>query len=251
MTNLRIDVINLDRSADRLAEFAAVNRHLSRVGRWSAIDGTTLDPSALVAEGVIGPEIASRYSQGSLGLALSHLALWKKCSETGRPITVCEDDAIFHRGFEHYAGPILERLPGESHLILWGWNFDVPLVFDFLPGVSPCQAIFDQTAMRSAVTTFQTLPLSPQPFRLLFAFGTLCYTIFPAGADALRRRCLPISGEKFFFPALERDVPNYGIDIMMANLYPRLAVFVCFPPLVVSRNDPASSLTVDPAAYRS
>jgi len=245
---LQINLINLDRSTDRLREFTEVNRHLRDIARWSAVDGNTLDLPALVQQGMIAPEIPNSYSKGSLGAAFSHIGLWERAGYTGTPLTIAEDDTVFHRDFERHAAAVMERLPVDCDMILWGWNFDAALLFGMLPGVSPCLASFDQAALRAGLSNYQAQRLSPQPFRLLMGFGIICYTVFPAGARALKRSCVPIRGEKFFFPALRREVANYGIDILMASVYPRLNAFVCFPPLVVSQNDHTKSLSITPGS---
>jgi glycosyl transferase, family 25 len=234
---LRIDLINLDRSTSRLAEFTAVNRHLREVVRWSAVDGIMLDPAALVAQGLIGPTVPRYYSKRNLGGALSHIGLWERAINTGQPLTISEDDAIFHYNFEAYATAILGGLPRNCDIVLWGWNLDSLLQFAMLPGVSPCLCSFDQTAMRAGIASFQSLPLSPQPFRLLMTFGIMCYTIFPAGARALKQACVPLHAAMFSFPGFAHEIPNAAIDIAMASLYPRLSAFVCFPPIVLSKNE--------------
>jgi glycosyl transferase, family 25 len=247
---LQINLINLDRSTDRLREFLSVNRHLREIARWSAVDGSTLDIPALVQRGVIAPEVSNAYSKGSLGNAFSHIGLWERASQTGQPLTIAEDDGIFHHDFEAHAATVLPRLPATCDLILWGWNFDAALLFGMLPGVSPCLASFDQSAMRAGVANYQSQPLSPQPFRLLMGFGLMCYTIFPAGARTLKRLCVPLRGEKFFLPSLKREVTNYGIDVLMASVYPQINAFVCFPPIAISKNERATSLTITPASGR-
>ena len=92
-----IHFINLDRTPDRCREFLAINKHLSRVSRFAAIDD--LDPNALVLDRTISKGIRQIYSRGNLGLALSHFSLWRKAIETGKAITICEDDAIFDYEF--------------------------------------------------------------------------------------------------------------------------------------------------------
>jgi glycosyl transferase, family 25 len=238
-----INLINLDKSTDRLAEFIAVNGHLQQVGRWSAVDGSRLDIPALIRDRTIDKEIMRVYSKGSLGAALSHVGLWDHAIASDAPLTICEDDAIFHRRFEPHAEAIMKALPGDCDIILWGWNFDAVMMFSMLPGVSPCLARFDQTAMQAAIERFQSLTLAPQPFRLLTAFGIMCYTIFPKGARALKEFYLPIREMKIFVPGLNREIPNYGVDVAMAGAYPRLNAFVCFPPIVISKNEHAKSLS--------
>lgn len=243
-----INLINLDRSTDRLREFTALNRHLREIGRWSAVDGSTLDLPSLIEQGLVAPDTPNQFSKGSLGSALSHIGLWEQAIETQQPLTISEDDAIFHRDFESHAGSVLERLPADCDIVLWGWNFDAAILFAMLPGVSPCLASFDQRLLRAGIARFQVQPVSPQPFRLMMAFGIMCYTIFPSGARALKQACVPIRSEGCFFPALQRTITQHSLDITMAVVYPRINAYVCFPPIVVSKNDYAKSVSNAPAS---
>ncbi|MGH7119445.1 MAG: glycosyltransferase family 25 protein, partial [Acetobacteraceae bacterium] len=131
---MRIFLINLDRNPDRLAKFHRVNRHLTNVSRFSAIDGRTIDRRKLVERGIFGENV--KYTDGAVGNALSHLRLWNRATGLREPITVAEDDAIFHRGFEQLAPDVIAQLPPDWHIIFWGWNFDSCTIFDLLPGVS-------------------------------------------------------------------------------------------------------------------
>jgi len=245
-----IHFINLDRTPDRRREFLARNNHLSNVSRFAAIDGNDLDPDALVRDGTISRGIKQIYSRGNLGLALSHISLWRKAIESGKTITVCEDDAIFNHGFSHAAERVTSRLPPDWDLVLWGWNFDSVLLMDILPGVSPCLVSCDQEQMRIGVVRFQKQSLSPHPVRLLQAFGTVCYSISPKGAHAFQNLCFPIPELEVFFPALRRTLPNFDISVMMSNAYPRTNSFVSFPPIVITKNEHDKSTTLPPSQSR-
>jgi glycosyl transferase, family 25 len=236
---VKVHLINLDRHADRLREFASVNAHLPEVIRFPAIDGRSLDLSALVRGGIIKPGVLDTYTAARLGGALSHLALWDKAIETGEALTVCEDDAILHPDFTARAGRLLRQLPPDWDLILWGWNFNAALDFELLPGVSPCLVLFEQTSLRSAASRFQQLPIAPQPFRVRQALGLPCYSISPKGARALREFCVPIRPMQLRLPG-GRRLRNVGIDCMMAGLYPNIMAFVSFPPLAITSNEPAA-----------
>ena len=243
-----IRFINLDRTPNRCREFLAANKHLPHVSRFAAIDGNDLDPDALVRDGSISLGIQQIYSRGNLGLALSHIALWREAIESGNTITICEDDAIFNRDFLHAADKVISRLPTDWDLVLWGWNFDAVLMMDLLPGVSPCLVACDVEQMRIGVLQFQRQLLSPQPVRLLQAFGTPCYSISAKGARAFQSLCFPIPELSVFFPGLSRTLPNFDMSIMMSNAYPRTKSFVSFPPLVVTKNE--DSTTIPDAAFK-
>lgn len=236
---MKIHVINLDRSADRLCEFQRRNGHLPAIQRFSAIDGATIDRHALMAARTIAPGL--KYTNGAIGCALSHLHFWESAADGAEAITICEDDATFHHGFLEHAPRLIANLPEDWDLVLWGWNFDSILLFDLLPGVSQCLGVFDQAKLRGAVDQYQRLPLTPALFRLVRAFGTVCYTLSPSGARKLLDRCLPIGPFTIPFPMVNPEFPNNGIDIAMNREYEAVNAYVSLPPLVVTTNDHALS----------
>jgi hypothetical protein len=179
---VKVHLINLDRHADRLREFASVNAHLPEVIRFPAIDGRSLDLSALVRGGIIKPGVLDTYTAARLGGALSHLALWDKAIETGEALTVCEDDAILHPDFTARAGRLLRQLPPDWDLILWGWNlqrgarFRVAARREPLPGAvradEPAKCRFPVPA---AADCAAAVPRAPGPrATLLFDFAEGC-----------------------------------------------------------------------------
>lgn len=239
-----IHVINLERSKDRMAAFQKLNccPDLNFV-RFPAVEGKDAARGPLVDRGIITADLA--YSDGALGNALSHLALWDLAVERNQSLTLCEDDAIFNAGFGPGAGSLLRALPPDWHIILWGWNFDSVLLFDMIPGASPCLAMFDQDRMRMGVDAFQSALLMPQAFRLSKAFGIVGYSVSPQGARVMKQRCLPLRNMEVFIPGLQRAVPNRALDVMLNDVYPRINAYVSFPPLIITRNFRSSS-TVQP-----
>ena len=234
---MKISLINLDRSPDRLAQFTDFNRHLTGVSRFPAVDGTTVDVAALERANLLDRNVLATYTPGALGCALSHVTLWDRVIADREIGTICEDDAIFNRNFAQSAERVIAALPRDWDFILWGWNFDSYLLFELLPDVSPCLCCFDEEQMRAGVGRFQDHAVMPQVFRLQRALGIPCYSISAKGARVLKAACVPLARIRVFFPGLDRHVPNTGIDIMMNNAYPQIAAFVSFPPLVITRNE--------------
>lgn len=83
-----VHLINLDRSAKRLADFRTLNGHLSEVLRFSAIDGQRLNVPKLVRAGVAEGDILTSYTLGAVGAAMSHIALWEIAVSTGALVTI-------------------------------------------------------------------------------------------------------------------------------------------------------------------
>src|SRR6266851_7603276 len=118
-----INVINLDRSADRMTRFQSVNSHLGNISRFRAIDGRTLDLDALIRERLIQKDVLSAYTVGALGCAMSHLALWDQAIAREAVLTVAEDDAVFNKHFSEVAGQLLKALNPAWDMVLGGGNF--------------------------------------------------------------------------------------------------------------------------------
>lgn len=230
-----VHVINLDRSKDRWAAFEKVNgcTHID-FQRFAAIDGRGIARGPLVDRGVITADLG--YSDGVLGCALSHLALWDLAIASGQPLTVCEDDAIFNSGFSTASEEAVRALPDDWHIMLWGWNFDSILLFDILPGVSPCLSLLDEARMRMGVGAFQSSRLTPRPFKLFNTFGLVGYAVSPRGALAMKEHCLPIRNMDVYIPGLGRTIANEEFDITLNKSYRDINAYVSFPPLIITRN---------------
>jgi glycosyl transferase, family 25 len=236
---MRINVISLERTPERLVEFRRLNGHLKDVTVFKAVDGLTLSQDVLAAQGVVVPPI--HYTKGTLGSMMSHTALWEHAAVTGEITTVCEDDAIFNLAFEQRALDMLVALPDDTDIVYWGWNFDAQTAIEILPGMSPCATGFGKNPLPSEVAVFQNCQINPMAFRLLRAFGIICYTITPNGARRLRELCLPVRNEVWEFPEIKVRIPNVAVDVGMCHALPRIRAFCSFPPLVMSLNDPSQS----------
>jgi GR25 family glycosyltransferase involved in LPS biosynthesis len=250
-TGLHVCLINLDRSPERLAEFKQLNTHLVDCTRFSAVDGQTLDVTALQGAGLVNPDITATYSIGALGCAMSHIALWKRGLASGDLLTVAEDDAVFHHQFQRHAVDVMGKLPADWDIVLWGWNFDLFASIEMLPGVSPCLAQFEQIKSVAGLRQFQAEVLRPHPLRLRWAFGTVCYSMSPNGLRRIVEKCLPLRSLVIPFPEGLRAKPHMpyfrtvGIDVTLNSVYRDLNAFMCYPPLVVTRNDLSQS-TIGP-----
>ena len=244
---MRVYVINLDCSNDRLVEFRNTNGHLTDHVRFPAVDGRNLDIASLTQQGLVSADILNSYTIGAVGLAMSNKSLWQTAVEKNEVLTITEDDVIFHSQFETLAPEVIKALPPDWDLIFWGWNFDAFMIFDMLPGVSPCVAQFDQDKMRLSMRAFQQLSISPRAHRLIWSFGTSCYTVSPKGAQNLTSKCFPLKPMLIPWPQEVRKpshaapFPNFGLDATLNSLYRQLNAYVCFPPLVITKNEQAKS----------
>lgn len=235
---MRTYLINLDRTPERLADFHRVNAHLKDVTRFSAVDGRTIDRRKLVERGILAEDV--RYTDGAIGNTLSHLRLWNRAIELREPITVAEDDAIFHYQFESLAPEVISQLPADWHIIWWGWNFDACTIFDFLPGLSMISACLTANQISSRRDTFQNMPVRPAPYRLLCCFGTPCYSVSPAGAERLTSLALPIRHFTITIQGVG-EIHNSSIDIVLISICRQINAYASFPPLILTPNERSKS----------
>lgn len=236
---IKIKVISLKRSKQRRENFLLKNDGLI-FDFFDAIDGSQLsdakknDPNFFVAP-------LSFPSAGAYGCALSHLSLWNFSIQKNEPLTIAEDDAIFTDDFQFKSEKIVKELPIDWDFILWGWNFDSILSISDFDKVSAVVMLFDQAKMRQNITDFKSKTFSTTVYKLDKCFGIPAYTISPRGAEKFKELCFPMSKFELFFPVLNRNIPNLGIDISMNRIYNTTNSYVCFPPLVLTENNKQES----------
>jgi GR25 family glycosyltransferase involved in LPS biosynthesis len=234
LSHLQIHVINLARDHERREKFLSLNAHLPKIVRPPAIEGRQLDRDMLERMGYISPPLS--YNNAVLGNAHSHIELWRKAAESGEPVTVAEDDAIFAQNFLSASSEVLSKVDADWDIMLWGWNFDALLWLEIPEGVSACKLVCNQEEMRQNIETFRSRNSSPTPLRLRHSFGIMGYTISPTGAKSMMEICLPLQNTLIPFEGYGVVIENKTIDAIMNKAYPRLKAYVCMPPLVVSEN---------------
>lgn len=240
-----VNLINLDRDKQRLERFLRLNAHLPKIERPPAIEGKRLDRQELQRIGYISSDLS--YNNACLGNAHSHIELWRKSVESGEVVTIAEDDAIFALHFVCTSEAVLQQLPPDWDIVLWGWNFDAFLWVEIPEGVAKCKIECNQSDLRQNIEHFRTTKGNHAPVRLRHSFGLMAYTISSSGAKALIDICLPLRNTLVTFHGFGVSLPNRTLDAMMSQAYPKLKAYVCIPPLVVSENRHETSNTrLDP-----
>jgi hypothetical protein len=229
-------VISLDRTPQRFAQFMAWNPGLA-VERFAAFDGALLSTQDCIAEGLI--TAANQYIPGALGVARSHVTLWRQCAAGTAPFHIAEDDVILRADFWEAAHRALDAIP-EWDIVLWAYNMDWPVKFAPAAGIGPAFAHYSPDAMDIAAFRSATRPAVLLP--LISAAGIGCYSISPAGAARMLAACLPIGDAPAEFAAKPgMGWRNTGLDVEMSRHYAGQRAFLAMPPLALAPNDQATS----------
>ena len=233
-----IQLINLDRSPDRLAQFKKRNPHLQQVVRFPAIDGRLVDEEALMKEGIIASDCG--YQAGSLGSALSHVRLWEKAIADNRYVTVFEDDAIVSYSFAEKSVQLISTLPEDWDFILWGWLFPHKFVWVDLEFTKAKWEFYDPRISAEHGSQFQSMEFSSYSLvKVVHSFGIHAYSVSPSGARALLKYCLPLKQRLVEFPGAGVVTDAYCIDILMCGVYASMNAFLCTPPMALQEPGPS------------
>jgi len=232
-------LITLKRTPERLEAFRRDNPLFAGIRIFEAIDGQTVDRAALQARNILDPDLD--YTDGAIGCALSHLAIWTTSLQAGQGCTIFEDDAIINESFDDQAAALIEALPKDWDIVLWGYNTDAYLTFRSAEIGFFCTSRFDHANLLKNKEAFRENSAKTMLFSLLRAHGLIGYSISPAGISKMLSHVLPLRPMTTFYPGLERNKDNSGIDDMMAARYDKANAWVALPPLVLAKNDLAAS----------
>jgi len=243
-------LINLDRSTERLTRFYRRNSHLRHVPRWSAVDGAKLDRQQLIASGRIADDLP--YSPGTLGCALSHIALWEHAVQQDAPVTIFEDDVAIHPQFDARVEQVVAALPPDWDFIQWGatigFNVNLAAWIDLgripvkIDGHAPVKWSDEESYCQ-----FQKEPIpSAAPMRLLHSYGLFGYSISAKGARLALENALPLRKRQIIL-AGRWWMHDNGLDVTMCGLYPQIKAYLCFPQLVIPCLDESERKATDAA----
>jgi GR25 family glycosyltransferase involved in LPS biosynthesis len=236
-------VIALRRTPQRYDQFVRANAKHRNIERFDAVDGSVHTIEELQETGLVEGGLA--YTPGAIGNALSHRQLWQIAIEKNVPITVCEDDACLHDDFFRESERIIEHLHGAWDVILWGWNFDSVFLANPEPNLSVFFMQFNQTELRANKSEYLKNKVQVIPLRLRGAFGTVCYSISPQGAQKFHDCCFPLQKRVLTIPEINFNMHCGALDALMCCHYRQMRSYACFPPLAVTDNDQSTS-TVQP-----
>jgi glycosyl transferase, family 25 len=225
-------VINLDRTPERLTEFIDNNKNFS-FERVSAVDGRLINREQLVQLNIITKEISDRYTDGAIGVALSHKLLWEECIRKNTPITVFEDDAVINHNLVAICSE-LENNPSSFDMVYWGCNHEQGFSVELLPKIeTQIHLSTDDISKYIGESISHNYPV--KLYRCLFAIGLVAYTVSPEGAQKLLDSCFPLRDYEY------KPYLNFGIDHAVLEEIPFMNTFISIPPLVLTKNDVSMS----------
>ena len=237
---MRINVISLDRTPERYVCFLEHNIGVAGISveRFSAVDGSRLDRGQCVRDGLITAD--NVYIAGALGIASSHVALWRRCAAGSEPMHVAEDDVVLRPDCAAVIRAALETVPNWD-FVLWGHNFDWPVKIR-PPGSASAVLQYDPENAGGDLGAFRAGVASPALMPLISVAGICLYSVTPRGASRMLAGCLPLTREPAAY-AVRSDISwgNIGIDVEMARHYTEWQSFISVPPVAVPINNQTAS----------
>ena len=225
---MKYKVINLTRTPDRLVLFKKNNPNF-KFERFSAIDGKKIDRKSLVEYNIMTESTNNRYTDGAIGVALSHKTLWEECVKLNEPMTILEDDAYLVPNFNDLVLQYTAKLPSWD-FIFWGMNLDQRIVLEMSPGVATAEINYNFENVLTNIQNITKQHITPYFYRCFWGVGLVCYSITPQTAQYLLDNIFPLK-DYFDF----RD--NHGIDNSIIEELQNMNALACFPPVAMTLND--------------
>jgi GR25 family glycosyltransferase involved in LPS biosynthesis len=235
-------VVNLDRQPEKYERFLKRNEGCGiAFERFPAVDGLKLTNEEVMAMGIVAP--GSRFAQGAVGGTASMSLIWKLVAEQDEPALVFEDDCTIRHDINAHLARLLPSL-GDWDMLVLGCNTDSVLDLELAPGMKSIMVFRPPRPDDVSDAAFQRSTSQVAAFRLNCCFGPGGYVLSPAGARRMYPYWLPMDHRLVTIEALgNRALPTMGADMMANSIYPFVKAYACFAPLVVPRNDSATSTT--------
>ena len=227
-----IFVISLETSKNRKEIFDNYNSRYINYSYFNAINGKTLNIDTL-DENIL-KKGSQNYTNGAIGCALSHLALWDKCILLNKPIIIMEDDAIVSKDFNKHINNLMNNLvPKNWDIIQLNYNMDSVLSYNnTIYETTTC--MFNKTKVNEKnISDFVHSKINTTIAKLQYCFGTSAYIINPNGAKKLKDCCFPLDNRIINIPLLN-NIKCHTIDCMMNSVYKDISAFVCVLPFVIT-----------------
>ena len=239
---MRVAVISLKRTPERWVKFLKRNQSALKkceLLRIDGIDGREILNSKIMSR-LVSISARKEWSEGAIGVGLSHLLCWRLCCNSKLPMVVLEDDVVLANNWYMRLKELQEP---SSSMILLGWNLDSMLRAEF-SNEQEMVSLFEpaypsEKALHKIVNSRDTRNSK----RLRHAFGLPGYFLRPEIAELLLERikrleALPLTLGRGFPP-----IKASGIDGLLNLHYQQIQAKVVVPPLALAINNPITSLT--------
>jgi GR25 family glycosyltransferase involved in LPS biosynthesis len=235
-------VINLDRCPEKYQRFLERNAGCKiAFERFSAINGLELTDEEVMAMGLVAP--GAKFTRGAVGGAASLWRILNWIAGQNEPALVFEDDCTVRHDIIARLEMLLPTL-GNWDLLVLGYNTDSVLDLELAPGMKSMMVFRPARPDDRTDAVFQRADSHVAALRLNTCFGPAANLISPAGAKRLLELCFPMDNRPVQIEALgNRMLPTAGLDGMGNSTYRFMQAYACFAPLVVPRNDNATSTT--------
>ncbi len=232
-------VVNLDHRPEKYERFLKTNEGCGiAFERFPAVDGSQLTDQEVMEMRIVAP--GSRFTRGAVGGTASMSRIWKLVAQQNAPALVFEDDCILRHDINAHLATLLPSL-GNWDMLALGYNTDSVLDVELAPGMKSMMVFRPQYPNDESESAFQKSTSQVSAFRLNCCFGPAGYVLSPAGAQKLLQLILPMDNRPVAVEALGRVLLTTGADGMGNSIYSSINAYVCFAPLVLPRNQKATS----------
>ena len=230
--------ITLEPEGKRYQTFLENNNHL-QVETFQGIKGADLSKEEIISLGLATKDLALSplLTNGAIGCAASHKAIWEKVAIEGEGYFVVEDDCHTHPEISKFINSNLDRL-ANFDICFFGINTDsilksvAPTGLISLSLFSPKHPSEEWISNALSKTSTQEVAMH----RLINGFGLCAYFISPSGAKKLCAKIFPLSLATTNIPLISNKMPASSIDRAANSVYSRLQAFICQPFLAYTPN---------------
>lgn len=248
---MKVAVISLKQTPERWIAFLQRNQSALNNCEVLRIDG--IDGNALLNSGIktrlITTSAIHEWSEGAIGIGLTHRLCWRMCCNSGSPLVVLEDDVVLADNWQLQ----LEKLVHpDVGMILLGWNMDSMLRAQLNEQQEMISLFEPAYPSEKILHKIVNSDEARQSKRLRFTFGLPGYFIHPKTAKKLliliqRLEALPLNMGRGF-----PDISTNGIDGLLNLHYHSIKAEIVLPPIALALNNPNTSLTRNiPMKFRS
>ena len=239
---MRVAVISLKRTPERWSAFLKRNQKALSHCELLRIDG--IDGIQLLNSGIKTRQIAhsarQSWSEGAIGIGLSHRLCWRMCSNSSSPLVVLEDDVLLADGWQQRLEQLLH--PGAK-MVLLGWNLDSMLRAEFCKNQEIISLFEPAYPSEEGLQTILNSKVDRQFKRLRYAFGLPGYWLHPEKAKQLLATIKCLETKKLKLGRGFPEITCHGIDALLNLHYQKIKAEVVMPPIALAVNDPLTSLT--------